>query len=213
MTLTHLYLIRHGETTWNAESRWQGQLDAPLNERGIQQARLLSTHLQDCPLIAFYSSDLSRARVTADILAEAHGLRALPDVRWREMHMGILQGRTRTEIESGFRNELDGLRDNWWDHRVQGGETRRAMLNRLQGALDAILADSPAGDVAVVTHGGCVRVLVHHLFPIHSGGLKTPIENTSLTTLKRVDGGWQLVGLAETPHLTLHEPQKPGEGQ
>jgi 2,3-bisphosphoglycerate-dependent phosphoglycerate mutase len=213
MTLTHLYLIRHGETTWNSERRWQGQIDAPLSETGIAQARALGDYLRGRAITAIYSSDLSRARVTADLIGEVLGVAVQQDRRWREMNMGILQGLTHPEIVEHHNHHLEGLRDNWWDYQVEGAETRRVMLARLRAAFEEIVATAPGPEAAIVSHGGTIRVLLHHLFPDVDEALTKPIHNTSLTTLERDGDGWRLLGIAETAHLEAEKGEASGEAK
>ncbi|MBE0688577.1 MAG: histidine phosphatase family protein, partial [Anaerolineae bacterium] len=106
MPVIRVHIIRHGETIWNHEKRWQGQLDTPLSERGVQQAKLLARYLQTRPITAIYTSDLQRAYVTGEIIADALGLRPQTDTRLREMNMGVLQGLTIGEIQARYAQEL-----------------------------------------------------------------------------------------------------------
>src|SRR2546428_8223790 len=94
MSNVHLILVRHGETVWNQENRWQGQADVPLSETGRAQARRLAQRLraEGRPVRAIYASDLSRAFHTAEILGEVLGMPPLPDVGWREMDMWVWSG-------------------------------------------------------------------------------------------------------------------------
>jgi len=206
MPVTRVHIIRHGETTWNHEKRWQGHLDIPLSERGIQQARLLAEYLQTFPITAVYTSDLQRAAVTGRIIADVLSLQPRTDPRLREMNLGIFQGLTIGEIQSNYPHELLALRENWLDHQIEGGENRRMMQNRAYEMFEQIIEREQGPEVALVAHGGVVRVLLHRLFPGNPAARQTPIENTSLTTVARDGGDWQLERLAETPHLTPHSP-------
>ncbi|MCC6615054.1 MAG: histidine phosphatase family protein [Anaerolineae bacterium] len=206
MPVTRVHIIRHGETTWNNEKRWQGHLDIPLSERGIQQAKLLAQYLKPFPITAVYTSDLQRAELTGKIIADALGLQPHADPRLREMNLGVFQGLTMGEIQSRYAHELHSLRENWLDHHIQGGETRRMMQMRAYELFEQVLEREEGPEVALVAHGGVVRVLLHRLFPDSPAAMHTPIENTSLTTVTRDGGRWHLERLAETPHLTPHMP-------
>ena len=123
-----LYLARHGETDWNAESRWQGQTDVPLNDRGREQALDLAGRLRGAGLRAVASSDLARARVTAEIVAGALGLAVdLVDPDLRERGYGCFEGLTRAEVAERFP-------DVWARHvadpgpAIPGGESRDELL-------------------------------------------------------------------------------------
>jgi probable phosphoglycerate mutase len=208
MPVTHIHIIRHGETTWNASKRWQGQIDTALSERGQQQARLLAAYLRGRAITAIYSSDLMRARATAEPLAAALGLRVRTDARLREMALGVLQGLTIDEIRAQYQHELDALKANWLDHRVPGGESRRMMQMRAHELLEEVDAREAGPEIALVTHGGVVRVLMQRLFPDHPDVTTKPVENTSITTIVRGDGAWHVERLFETPHLAPHVPDR-----
>jgi 2,3-bisphosphoglycerate-dependent phosphoglycerate mutase len=139
--VTTLLLVRHGETDWNAEHRWQGHTDVPLNERGREQARALAEQLAAEPVDAIYASDLSRARATADTVAARLGLPVTVDPDLREIDVGSREGLTGEEV---------GERE--WD-----GEPHDAHAERVLRAVHRIAAAHPTGRVLVVAHGGCLR--------------------------------------------------------
>jgi broad specificity phosphatase PhoE len=203
----HLLLIRHGETEWNAQGRWQGWADAPLAAAGHEQAKLLGTYLARQPIRAVYSSDLARAAVTADRIAERHGLTVMHDPDLRELHIGVLQGLTHSEIRERFPHEDDAMRLDYMGHRVEGGESRQMLQNRVYAAFQRIVeaeyARDPNGTIVVVGHGSMLRVLLMRLFPLHDRLLRIPIGNTSITTLRYTAGHFELVHLPETPHLVI----------
>jgi len=138
---TTLLLVRHGETDWNAEHRWQGHTDVPLNERGREQARALAEQLAAEPVDAIYASDLSRARATAEVVAERLGLPVTVDPELREIDVGSREGLTGEEVG-----------DREWD-----GELHEAHAERVLRAVHRIAAAHPTGRVLVVAHGGCLR--------------------------------------------------------
>jgi broad specificity phosphatase PhoE len=144
--MTTLLLARHGETDWNREGRWQGWADPPLNETGRIQARLLAEQLRETPFDAVYSSDLQRARETAEILAAPHGVPVVTDRDLREIDVGSWSGLTRAEIAERF---PDGTRPD--------GETHEQHATRVRGAVTRIARDHPGGRVLIVGHGGTIR--------------------------------------------------------
>jgi 2,3-bisphosphoglycerate-dependent phosphoglycerate mutase len=142
VSVTTLLLVRHGETDWNAERRWQGHTDVPLNTRGREQAAALAEQLAgDGRVDAVYSSDLSRARDTAQAVAQRLGLPVVVDPDLREIDVGSREGLTGDEV---------GERP--WD-----GEPHEAHGERVLRAVHRIAAAHPAGRVLVVAHGGCLR--------------------------------------------------------
>lgn len=150
--MTQLYLIRHGETSWNVEGRYQGQFDPPLNERGRRQAETTAKTLAPLGFEAIYSSDLARAYQTAAALAEVTGLPIQVDPRLREIHQGAWQGVLIGDIRVRWPQEIEGWEHDPWRHHPPGGETLQQMQTRLFAAIDEINARHPAGTVAVFSH-------------------------------------------------------------
>jgi len=154
-----LILVRHGETDWNAEHRWQGHSDTELNDAGRAQARGLAEALPRVD--AVYSSDLARARETAEILARALGLEVRLDERLRERGFGSWEGLTMDEIESSFPE--DKLR--WLAGMGPGAhdaEAFDAFATRVGSFVQEIGERHAGEEVLVVAHGGTIRV-VHAL--------------------------------------------------
>jgi broad specificity phosphatase PhoE len=155
--VTTVYLARHGQSDWNAAGRWQGHADRPLTELGLRQAADLAVALADVPLDAVYSSDLRRARETAEAVAAPRGLavHTLPELR--EVDVGSWSGLTRAEAKErfpqGFRRWTDG------GHGWQDGEPYDRMAERVVAVVRRIAAEHEGGSVLVVAHGGPVRAL------------------------------------------------------
>jgi broad specificity phosphatase PhoE len=149
--MTTLLLARHGETDWNREGRWQGWADPPLNDVGRDQARQLAEQLTSTPFDAVYSSDLRRARETAELVAAPHGVAVVVDRDLREIDIGSWSGLTRPEIERRF---PDGIRPD--------GETREQHAARVLAAVERIARTNQGRRVLIVTHGGTLRTLHGH---------------------------------------------------
>jgi broad specificity phosphatase PhoE len=140
--VTTLLLVRHGETDWNAEGRLQGHTDRPLSDFGRRQARQLADELEGEEIEAIYSSDLARARETAEIVGERLGLAVELDPDLREKDWGNWEGLTAVE-----RDRVEFV-----------GESTEAHQERLLRALRRISERHPGeGRVLVVTHGGSMR--------------------------------------------------------
>ncbi len=184
---TLLYLIRHGETDWNAQRRWQSHLDVPLNDKGRAQASRLARLAASWGLDALYSSDLARARETARTIAEAvrGPLRVVFDPRLREHDAGLLSGYTLDEIKACFAE--------WWaknaldphNTRTPGGEAFREVRARVVEAVKEIALRHAGGRVGIVTHGGPVKGVVYEVLGLDG---KDPdlfrIDNCSLTVVQ-----------------------------
>jgi alpha-ribazole phosphatase len=164
--MTTLYLIRHGRTDWNDEGRYQGQCDPPLNALGRQQAQELAAALHAVPWTALYSSDLARARQTAQSLGDLTGLPVRLDARLREIDMGQWAGKLFSVVRAGDPELYAQWRTVPVQVRPPGGESLHELAARLAGALHAIAAAHPDETTAVFTHGAAiatVRCLVRGL--------------------------------------------------
>jgi broad specificity phosphatase PhoE len=153
---TRVLLVRHGQTTWNAQGRWQGQLESPLSALGRRQAAEASKAVG--ALDAIVASDLMRAADTAAIIAELVGVGPVQvDARLRERDVGEWQGLTRREIEARFPGDLDAWRT------PPGFEHDDDVASRATAALTDLHAVHPGATVLAVTHGGVIRALARVL--------------------------------------------------
>ena len=160
------WLIRHGESTWNALGLAQGQADqADLTRRGVRQAWAVAGRLRDVPIGALYASDLRRAAATAAPLASVLGLPVVRDARLRERHLGVLEGGTSAAVGPAVSGlGADRVADP--DARPAGGESIRDLYRRAAAFADDLADLHLPGDVAVVAHGGTLRVLHAYLHSI-----------------------------------------------
>jgi probable phosphoglycerate mutase len=152
---TTIVMVRHGETDWNRDNRFQGHADPPLNAVGRRQARALPRELAGDKLTALYSSPLRRASETASILADALDLEVHVLEALREVDVGSWSGLTRTQVETrypeGYRRWLE------YGHGWDDGETYEELGSRVVGGLVEIARAHPGERVAAVTHGGPIR--------------------------------------------------------
>ena len=157
--MTLLCLVRHGETAWNAEHRVQGQLDVPLNDVGRGQARAVAEALAGERFAAIYSSDLSRARETAEPAARLLGLPVRLDANLRERHYGIFERLTYAEVKERFPEDYARFERREPEFDFRTGESLRAFFARAVQCVLSI-AERHAGErVLVFTHGGVLDYL------------------------------------------------------
>jgi broad specificity phosphatase PhoE len=159
-----LWLVRHGLTEWNAQQRFCGHSDIPLLARGRVQAHWLARQLQDEAIATVYTSDLVRARETAEIIASqsTQVVQLRVSAGWREIDFGAWEGLTYAEIAEQYQDQLGFFIDPE-QCSPPGGESLAHMLQRVHAELAAIACsgDSPMdGDVVIVSHGGPLRVLL-----------------------------------------------------
>jgi probable phosphoglycerate mutase len=157
-----VYLVRHGETTWNAEQRFQGHLDVELSRKGVAQAEALANWIaeQPVPFGALFSSDLKRAVQTAQIIGRRVGLVPQLYRGLREVHGGEWQGLVRTEIEARFPGKLQ-----MWDAQldsftVPGGESLPDVQERIYATYERIVAAHPGEAIIIVSHGAALTALL-----------------------------------------------------
>jgi probable phosphoglycerate mutase len=160
--VSRLLLVRHGQSTWNAEGRWQGRADPPLSELGERQAAdvvvVLRARAANATLVErIWASPLVRARRTAEIVAESLGLDVAFDDRLQEVDAGEWTGLTRVEIEARWPGYLEAHR------RPPGFEDREHLAARALAALGDIAGAAPDETVLVVTHGGVIGAVERHL--------------------------------------------------
>lgn len=151
-----LLLVRHGETDWNRDGRWQGHSDTHLNDVGREQASRLASELDGVDVV--YSSDLARARETAEILAARLELPVHVDPRLRERSFGSWEGRTGPEIEATFA----GAHARWLAGEGPGADDAEPFADfaaRVQAFLAEVVERHPDETVLVVSHGGSIRVI------------------------------------------------------
>jgi probable phosphoglycerate mutase len=212
--MTELIVIRHGETDWNRQHRFQGQIDVPLNDIGLAQAERLSRHLADEPIDVLVCSDLQRALGTAEPLARQRGLTTEVQPLWREQSFGVLEGLDVPTIRSRHAE----LWDRWVRHEAdyalpQGGESNADFHARVMRALQSLLDAHAGRRIAVITHGGVLDMLWRtvHARPLH-GPRECDIPNTGVNRLRWLDDRLQILRWAEAEHLA-GLPEQPSTAQ
>ncbi len=162
--MTEFYLVRHGQTDWNLLGKWQGQSpDAPsLNDTGIAQALAIHEELSAMKFSAIYSSDLLRARQTAELIADLLNLDVTIEPRLREMNLGAWEGMLSDDIKTRYPHELEERKRNPFEARAPQGESPREVAARVIAAADEIAAWHPNGPVLIVSHGVALAVITCH---------------------------------------------------
>lgn len=181
-----LILVRHGESEGNLRRVMQGQLDLPLTDAGREQARLVAARIASMPVVAIYSSPLSRAFETAQTIARQHALTVTPVLDLQEGGWGEAQGLTWAEVSSRW--DVSGERP--LAEVIPGAETPDSLRSRAAAAVDALL-DRHALDLAVcVSHAGTIAQLIAHLIGMPEGQL--PRLSTGNTAVTIVEGSADL---------------------
>ena len=201
---THFYLIRHGETVWNLENRFQGQKDSPLSQKGLQQASQLGEHFKRLDVQALYSSDLGRAVLTAEPIAASKALPLKTLTALRERSFGVFEGRCREEARAENPKAFEAWNLGSFSDVVPGGESRQSLCERVIGALESIAATHQQQSVAVVTHGGVLSSLWRYFEPSRPEKQGFLIPNGSVSQLNYTDQGqWQALNWSKVDHLDV----------
>ena len=168
--MTDLWLLRHGQTDWNLTGRWQGQAPhAPgLNDMGRAQTLGLQNQLKDINFSAIYSSDLLRARQTAELSAESLGLIVTLEPRLREINLGVWEGMLSSDVEVQYPQELAERARDPFHTRAPRGESPSDMAERVVAAVNDIAKEHTDQSVIIISHGVSLAIIICHAqgFPL-----------------------------------------------
>ncbi|PUE58712.1 phosphoglycerate kinase [Limnohabitans curvus] len=209
--MTDFLLIRHGETAWNRELRFQGQLDVPLNDMGFEQAQRLKTRMvqalgewqaQGRVPTRLISSDLLRAQQTAQPVAEVLGYSCILNAGLREQCYGMFEGMRSPDIQAQYPEAWQRWLAFDADDAVEGAETARAFHERVIAALQELATQYAGEHVVVVTHGGVLDMVWRHAQALSLSGPRVcDIPNAGLNQVAWRDGALQIQVWADAAHL------------
>jgi len=207
--MTELILIRHGETDWNRELRFQGQLDVPLNAVGLEQARRVAERLAQEPLQVLVSSDLLRALQTAQAVAgRTQQLDPVLDVALREQHFGVMEGLRVPDIKRRYPQAWEQWIRFEADYAFEGGESTRVFHGRVLAAVHALARRHAGQTLAVVTHGGVLDMVYRSALGLPlSGPRVSEIPNAGINRVRLQGEMIEIVDWADTRHLADLPPQ------
>ncbi len=199
---TRIIAIRHGETTWNVDTRIQGRLDIPLSANGRWQAERLAGALRDEPLAAIYASDLARAWETAQYVGHTKGMAVTKEVGLRERGFGDFEGKTFAEIEVLLPEQSLRWRKRDPEFSPAGGESLTDLHHRVIHTVQRLAAQHPGELIALVGHGGVMDVLYRAATRLDIQAPRTwTLGNAAINRLLWTPEGFSLVGWADTHHL------------
>lgn len=210
-----LYLIRHGETDWNAEGRIQGHSDTELNLRGLEQARRLAARMPDeGEFTAIYTSPLKRARLTAEMIGNALNLLVTLDPRLLERSLGQLEGLTMSDIRERYPDVHHAWTAGGARPHIPGEESRDDFLHRTTGFLDDLRARHHDGRVLAITHGGTINMLLMVALNLDvERPLPFYIDNASINVIQWGERGARLRVLNDAYHLNPMRVTRPDTKQ
>ncbi len=210
---TRFYLIRHGETQWNREGRYQGSTDIPLSSEGLAQAELLAKRFQYLPLDAIYVSPLQRAKATADAIAKQTGITPIVEEHFREINFGEWEGMSIPQLLETYGQAYQNFYENPFQHTFPGEGSFTKVAERAVLGFEKILEKERGKRVAIVSHGGLLRVMLVAILGMDENFYrKTWMTNTSITTVDVMEDNRRLLmTLNDKAHLEMAELLHKGE--
>lgn len=175
-------LIRHGETEANLEKRYTGVTDVKLTSNGKKQAHNLNKIISGSNIVAVYSSDLLRCVETADHIGISENI--ILTNEFREMHFGIAEGLTRDVFYSKHPEVAKSWDDDWLNYKMPGGESFNNVRERVVNQIEKIKSKHKNGNIVIVTHSGCIRILLaNYITSDMEGFWRFKPDNASITRL------------------------------
>lgn len=205
-TVMHILLVRHGETAYNANGRYQGHMQISLNETGFAQATRVGERLRHHHFAAIYSSDLLRAVQTANAIAQHHHQTVIEVAGLREIDVGLWEHLTVAEIAAQFPTDFAAYRTQPGRTIYTGGESYAQMQTRAMQALATIAQRHDEHDtICIVCHGGTIRSIVCAVLNLDIDNYTQMwIDNCALTTLIQQHGKLRLGNLNDNAHAAAH---------
>lgn len=191
MSMTRFFLIRHGETSWNEQKKYQGQRDLGLSKRGKKKIKQLSRDIHKLGIGALYTSPLKRARQSAAIIAKETGINPVKDSRLKEMSFGRWEGKTSQELMlEKDKNYLRWLKGRWPS---PGGESLLSLRRRIQKFMKDCLKKHQGKNIAIVSHGGPIKMALFKSLKLSGRPLSSfSVEPASFTVLTFHSGKFRL---------------------
>lgn len=202
--MTRLIIVRHGQTLWNLERKYQGHSDIALTDNGLRQAEAVAARLATEKIDAVYASDLSRAFKTAQCIAAKHNLPVSLVPALREIKFGDWEGLTYEQITAQWPGMLGKLWSTPDELQIPGGESFQQLKERAYAAVEKIVADHPEQTVAIVAHGGTIGTILCAMLDIHLNHVwSIRQDNTAVNIIEYYEGRPTITLLNCVRHLNM----------
>lgn len=201
--MTRIILVRHGETEWNKQGRYQGQIDTELSEEGYRQTELVAEALKDTKIDVFYGSPLKRSYLTAQMIAKYHGQPKVNiEPRFTEINHGEWEGLLSTEVDNKYADMVQDWKDQPHTVHMPGGEHLDQVQQRSLAALNDIVNKHPDQTVLIAAHDAINKVIVCGVLEIGLQNFwKVKQDNTGISILEFYDNTMRICALNDTCHL------------
>ena len=203
-----IFLIRHGQTPWTTKKRYQGTTDIPLNQTGTRQGRAIAQALRRESLSRLYTSTLSRAWKTADLIGQTLGLKSVADPRLNEIDFGKWEGVSYVSLARSTRQQFQRWREGSM-RRPPGGESIASLQRRVGQFLGELLVREKGKTVAIVAHGGPIKMFLFRAMHIEKcRSIPLPsiwslrIDPASISCLEGDSNLLQIIYTNNTSHLS-----------
>ena len=199
--MLRLYFMRHGETVWNTERRYQGMTDIELSEEGLRQAECAAKRFKNIKIDKIYASPLKRAMKTAEKIAAEKGLEIISEDDFREIHFGEWEGKTVPELTEKYGESYTNFIREPHKYGFPGEGSVENVINRIKPGIDRLIAEEK-GNVLIVSHGGIIRLMIMYIMGLDSSWFtKMWINNTGVSIIEIKDGRKLLLTLNDSAHL------------
>ena len=199
--MLRLYFMRHGETVWNTERRYQGMTDIELSEKGLRQAECAAKRFKNIKIDKIYASPLKRAMKTAEKIAAEKGLEIISEDDFREIHFGEWEGKTVPELTEKYGESYTNFIREPHKYGFPGEGSVENVINRIKPGIDRLIAEEK-GNVLIVSHGGIIRLMIMYIMGLDSSWFtKMWINNTGVSIVEIKNDRRLLLTLNDSAHL------------
>ena len=199
--MLRLYFMRHGETVWNTERRYQGMTDIELSEEGLRQAECAAKRFKNIKIDKIYASPLKRAMKTAEKIAAEKGLEIISEDDFREIHFGEWEGKTVPELTEKYGESYTNFIREPHKYGFPGEGSVENVINRIKPGIDRIIAEEKE-NVLIVSHGGIIRLMIMYIMGLDSSWFtKMWINNTGVSIVEIKNDRRLLLTLNDSAHL------------
>jgi len=193
--------MRHGETVWNTERRYQGMTDIELSEEGLRQAECAAKRFKNIKIDKIYASPLKRAMKTAEKIAAEKGLEIISEDDFREIHFGEWEGKTVPELTEKYGESYTNFIREPHKYGFPGEGSVENVINRIKPGIDRLIAEEK-GNVLIVSHGGIIRLMIMYIMGLDSSWFtKMWINNTGVSIVEIKNDRRLLLTLNDSAHL------------
>ncbi|MBS4960081.1 MAG: histidine phosphatase family protein [Clostridiales bacterium] len=200
--MVRIHLVRHGQTEWNTQKRYQGVTDIPLDCVGMKQAQIVGQRFASIPIDKVYTSPLKRALVTAQAIASAANVPVIEDDAFTEICFGYWEGKTVGELMETHKEEYTAFWNAPATATFPGEGSLANVAKRVMKGVERIVKENDGKTLVIVSHGGLIRVIILSLMGLDLELYRrTWLDNTSISTVEIREKGNFLVTLNDKAHI------------